>query len=464
MKVHVAYGGTEDDFVSPVPGVPWSPEPSTSSHSGAQTPAGGSVVGSPKAGKPKSSGVKPAGGGGIGSPKGRQSLTLAVPTTPIPSESEPSTTQTSPAVSPSAPIDPADAQAKLIEEAVTAALTKLLTGGGGIPGFPLAAAPSAPSYIPTIMVNTGTNSELKKQNFKKVMAIKPLFDVAKFSQTWQALDIDSSGRTTSFNMEHAADLFRRIITAKQGRWAREPSEKFLRNATLFLFDTGADGLALEHFLGPREVIGNDWNMFEKATVNATQIYKEYFGDDMKLALLEYFHSLTAIHSRYEGIPVPAMTHLAQVTLGKLREVRIGSRQSVFFAVSEILRIDPDSPEVTHMMQAESYGRGGGAKRAAAASRHPADYMGHDDDDEEEEAARPPKRAKVPGPPGPPPAPILRFGPPPCYRWVTGKCLGNTCLVKATKRTGPHPHAWNKRDIGTPEYTALIAFCNKWKNN
>ena len=100
-----------------------------------------------------------------------------------------------------------------------------------------------------------------------------------------------------------------------------------------------------------------------------------------------------------------------------------------------------------MMQAESYGRGGGAKRAAAASRHPADYMGHDDDDEEEEAARPPKRAKVPGPPGPPPAPILRHGPPPCYRWVTGKCLGNTCPVKATKRTGPHLHAWNKRDIG-----------------
>ena len=55
-------------------------------------------------------------------------------------------------------------------------------------------------------------------------------------------------------MEHAAETFRRIITEKQGRWAREPSEKVLRNATFYLFNTGADGLALEHFLGPKEVI------------------------------------------------------------------------------------------------------------------------------------------------------------------------------------------------------------------
>jgi hypothetical protein len=124
---------------------------------------------------------------------------------------------------------------------------------------------TAPGFSSTITVNTGTNSELKKQNFKKVVAIKPLFDVVKYGQTWQALDVDSSGRTTSFNMEHAADLFRRLITAKQGRWAREPSEKFLRNATLFLFDTGADGLMLEHFLGPKEVIGENWTMSPSCT-------------------------------------------------------------------------------------------------------------------------------------------------------------------------------------------------------
>ena len=202
-------------------------------------------------------------------------------------------------------------------------------------------------------------------------------------------------------MEHAADIFRRIITDNQGRWAREPSEKFLRNATLFLFDAGADGLALEHFLGPKEVIGDSWTMFEKATVNVTQAYKVYFGDDMKLALLEYFHSLTAIHSQYERIPVPALTHLAQVTLGRLREVRNDSRVNVFLAVSEILRIDRDSPEVTQLMHAESYGHVGGAKRSSGHPRHPADVFGIEEDEEEEGRARPPKRVKVPGPPAPP---------------------------------------------------------------
>jgi len=77
-------------------------------------------------------------------------------------------------------------------------------------------------------------------------------------------------------------------------------------------------------------------MFEKATVNVTQAYKEYFDDDMKIALLEYFRSITAIHSQFEGIPIPALTHLAQVTLGKLREVKNGPRANVFYDMSGYL--------------------------------------------------------------------------------------------------------------------------------
>ena len=56
MDLHRATGGTEDNFVSPIPGVSWSAEPSTSSRSGAQTPAGGSGVGSPKLTRRKLSG------------------------------------------------------------------------------------------------------------------------------------------------------------------------------------------------------------------------------------------------------------------------------------------------------------------------------------------------------------------------------------------------------------------------
>ena len=117
-----------------------------------------------------------------------------------------------------------------------------------------------------------------------------------------------------------------------------------------------------------------------------------------------------------------------------------------------------------MMQAESYGRGAGSTRSAVRSRHPADYEGLDEDEQEDKRTRPPKRVKASGPSGPPPPPVLRFGPPPCYRWVTGKCLGTSCPVKASKRTGPHPHAWDKRDLGTPEHSAFVAFCKKWKNN
>ena len=81
MNLHVATGGREDDFVSPIPSVPWSAEPSTSS-SGAQNSAGGSDVGSPRVRRRKSSGAKPAGGGGTGTLTVGNSLSLSVPTSP----------------------------------------------------------------------------------------------------------------------------------------------------------------------------------------------------------------------------------------------------------------------------------------------------------------------------------------------------------------------------------------------
>ena len=205
-------------------------------------------------------------------------------------------------------------------------------------------------------------------------------------------------------------------------------------------------------------------MFEKAKVNVTQAYKEYFDDDMKIALLEYFRSITAIHSQFEGIPIPALTHLAQVTLGKLRDVKNGPRASVFYDVSAILRIDRDSPEVARMMHVESFGQK--TKRSGALPRHPADITGHLDDEDEEDEARARKKAKGKGStqPGPPPPPTLKYGPPPCYRWVTGHCVGATCPVKPAKRTGPHPHAWNPRDVGTAAQKEFTAFCIKWKDN
>ena len=51
------------------------------------------------------------------------------------------------------------------------------------------------------------------------------------------------------------------------------------NASLFLFDT-AEGLALEHFLGPKEAIGGDWDEFAKAWTIMTNLYGEYFGETL----------------------------------------------------------------------------------------------------------------------------------------------------------------------------------------
>ena len=233
---HVQRFGDDGNFVSPVHGVSWKPVPVS-----LDIPVGwGGSCGS-----------------GFGSPVPGGGANPLPPDESSAEESATSSAQSSTPISPHVPTLSDAAQAQLLDARIRDALVRVLTGPGGIPGFPLAGVLTAPPFSPTITVNTGTNSELKKQNYKKVMAIKPLFDVAKFSQTWQALDVDATNKTTSFNMEHAADLFRRIITERQGCWAREPSEKFSRSATLFLLNTGADGLLLEHFLGPKEVIGDN---------------------------------------------------------------------------------------------------------------------------------------------------------------------------------------------------------------
>jgi hypothetical protein len=138
MDLHRAKGGADEDFVSPLPGVAWSAEPSTSSQASAVPLAGGSGAGSPKP-----VGVKSKGGTPLDSP------TPSTPTSPS-------------AGSRLLPIDAAAAQAQLIDERITAALVRLLRGPGEIPGFPLAAMHTAPGFSPTITVNTGTNSELKK--------------------------------------------------------------------------------------------------------------------------------------------------------------------------------------------------------------------------------------------------------------------------------------------------------------
>ena len=59
------------------------------------------------------------------------------------------------------------AQAQLLDARIRDVLVRVLTGPGGILGFPLAGVLTAPPFSPTITVNTGTNSELKKQRLQE---------------------------------------------------------------------------------------------------------------------------------------------------------------------------------------------------------------------------------------------------------------------------------------------------------
>ncbi len=108
--------------------------------------------------------------------------------------------------------------------------------------------PGTPASWPATVVNVSlTQSETKRQNLNRVKRIFGLSEPGKFDRVWKPLDIDSAGDPASYNMELSQDYIRQLLTTKQGRHAREPTAKFLQNASLFLFDT-AEGLALDTFL------------------------------------------------------------------------------------------------------------------------------------------------------------------------------------------------------------------------
>jgi hypothetical protein len=182
-----------------------------------------------------------------------------------------------------------------------------------------------------------------------------LFEPGKFDKVWKSLDIDSAGTTTSYNMEFSQDIIREILTTKQGRHAREPTTKFLQNASLFLFDS-AEGLVLEHFLGPKEAIGGNWDEFAKAWSIMTNLYGEYFGETLVAALQKYWFELFELHYEFESLAVEALVHLAHRTLSKLRQV--GDRPPK--SAAEFIRVDRADQEVIDMLHRENGGhvRGG----------------------------------------------------------------------------------------------------------
>jgi hypothetical protein len=320
-----------------------------------------------------------------------------------------------------------------------------LMGGG--------ATPVMHAPWPSTVVNvSSTQSETKRQNLYRVNRIKGLFEPGKFDKVWKSLDIDSAGTTTSYNMEYSQDIIREILTTKQGRHAREPTTKFLQNASLFLFDS-AEGLVLEHFLGPKEAIGGNWDEFAKAWSIMTNLYGEYFGETLAAALRKYWFELFELHYEFESLAVEALVHLAHRTLSKLRQVGDRAPKSAAEFIRNTLKVDRADQEVIDMLHREQFaGEGRGNKRERGTRErgkytHPANLDLLDDSDSEESTSVS-KKGKGGGKPRPA-APRLN-GPPPCYLWVAGKCAGATCTQPPTRTNkGPHPHAWDKRDKGTP---------------
>ena len=327
--------------------------------------------------------------------------------------------------------------------------------GGMVPGLP-------PTWPATVVNVSSTQSETKRQNLYRVNRIVGLFEPGKFELVWKPLDIDSTGEPSSYNMEYSQDYIRGLLMTKRGRNAREPTSKFLLNASLFLFDT-AEGLALEHFLGPKEAIGGDWDEFAKAWTIMTNLYGEYFGETLAAALRKYWFELFELHHEFENLAVEALVHLAQRTLGKLRLVGDRSQRDAARYIRNVLCVDRADQEIIDMLHREQFsGRGRGTKRGKherGRLTHPADLDALDDTDSDGTVV-PGKKAKAKGQ-ARPPAPRL-LGPPPCYLWVAGKCQGAACTQPPTRTNkGPHPHGWDKRDKGTPAQADFTAWVKKF---
>jgi hypothetical protein len=326
--------------------------------------------------------------------------------------------------------------------------------------------PTLPSQWPATVVNvSSTQSEAKRQNLYRVQRIKGLFEQGKFNVVWKALDIDSMGDPSSYNMENAQDYIRELLTTKQGRYAREPTVTFLKNASLFLFDAGAEGLALEHFLGPKETIGGDWEQFATAWSIMTNLYGKYFGETLAAALRKYYFELFDLHHEYESLAVEALVHLAQRTLGRLRQIGERPRTSTpADYIRDVLCVDRTDQEFVDVLNREQFSgmtrsRGKRGRLEKGRQNHPVNRDAPEDSDSDG-SGRPGKIAKPKGQPRPP-APKL-LGPPPCYLWVAGKCAGATCSQPTTRTNkGPHPHAWDRRDKGTQGQTEFTAWVKKY---
>ena len=99
-------------------------------------------------------------------------------------------------------------------------------GGGGMGGAGFAG--------PTTINVPPAQSESKRAELAKVLAVRPCFSQARFNQVWLVTDHDLNGRPAAFSLSHATEVMRDIVTDLHGQYATQTTDAFLHNAVLLL--------------------------------------------------------------------------------------------------------------------------------------------------------------------------------------------------------------------------------------
>jgi hypothetical protein len=257
-------------------------------------------------------------------------------------------------------------------------------------------------------------------------------------------------------MEFAQNHVREIVKADLGHNAQEPARLFLTNASLFNFGTGAEGLSLDDFLGPKDKIGNSSAKFTLALMAVRNLYGKYFGSKMEIVMAIYCCDVTNLLLRHQGVPIRAMVHFVERTLAKMRQIGPCSHKEALQYMRDTLKVDRTALDFRDLLDQVSYGE---------THKEPRKRDREEDDDSTRLLSPTPRKKSAGG--GTNEAPPLS-GPTPCYGWILRRCPGAVCTVAKNRRKGPNPHEWDTADDGTSAAKAFEKWvkANKsyWKKN
>jgi hypothetical protein len=272
-------------------------------------------------------------------------------------------------------------------------------------------------------------SETKRQDLARVEAIRQLFHVDNFNIAWVEMDVDNLGHAASYNMEHARDLMREILTEHQGEQAPFLTKEFLRNATLMLWNM-TDGLLLEHFLGPKGKI-TSWDKFQTAWLNMREAYFHFVGGVFAAALDNFYFRICKVHREYGRISVSTLLHFAQQRFGLLKTMT---------SVRELPNVlDLTRDQLQDIISRDSHGTlGADSPLPSGGKRMLSSPEGDGPDKRKMKTSQ---------------RPVLH-GMTPCWDWILQKepCKGRAQCAHKSKKPGalPPPHSFAKVDKGATE--------------